>query len=68
MQEIISIQVDIKFMITLLHITFNLKQVKRSFTFVAVGGQTKLLSGPRRMQFGSQLLIRFLNQCMGKTH
>lgn len=68
MQEIISIQVDIKFMITLLHITFNLKQVKRSFTFVAVGGQTKLLSGPRRMQFGSQLLISFLNQCMGKTH
>ena len=37
------------------YIQFNLQQVKGSFSFVAVDGQTKLLSGLRRMHCGSQL-------------
>ena len=37
------------------YIQFHLQQVKRSFSFVAVDGQTKLLFGLRRMHCGSQL-------------
>ena len=37
------------------YIQFNLQQVKGSFSLVAVDGQTKLLSGLRRMHCGSQL-------------